>query len=101
MVNYSVSPIINGLSDHDAQLITTLSYNLRPPTKKYRLIRNINDHTINDFLTKLRDLGYYILYRQHQYNVQLLSRHLFENVLFQLSIKKSSHQQKTIKIGLL
>jgi hypothetical protein len=46
------SPIINGLSDHDAQLITLHSYNSRPPSKKYRLIRNINDHTINDFLTK-------------------------------------------------
>jgi hypothetical protein len=43
MGNYSVSPIINGLSDHDAQLITILSYNSRPPSKKYRLIRNIND----------------------------------------------------------
>jgi hypothetical protein len=53
MVNYSISPIINGLLDHDAQLITLLSYNLRPPTKKCRLIRNINDHTINDILTKL------------------------------------------------
>ena len=50
MGNYSISPIINGLSDHDAQL---QSYNSRPPSKKYRLIRNINDHTINDFLTKL------------------------------------------------
>jgi len=35
--NYSVSPIINGLSDHDAQLITLHSYNLRSPSKKYRL----------------------------------------------------------------
>jgi len=50
---YSVSPIINGLSDHDAQLITLHSYNSRPSSKKYRLTRNINDHTIHDFLTKL------------------------------------------------
>ena len=53
MGNYFLLPIINGLSDHDAQLITLLSYNSRPPSKKYRLIRNINDHTIHDFLTKL------------------------------------------------
>jgi hypothetical protein len=53
MGNYFLLLIINGLSDHDAQLITLLSYNSRPPLKKYRLIRNINDHTINDFLTKL------------------------------------------------
>jgi exonuclease III len=53
MGNYSIFPIINGLSDHDAQLIILHSYNLRPPSKKYMLMRKINDHTINDFLTKL------------------------------------------------
>jgi len=52
MGNYTISPIINGLSDHDAQFITLYSYTMRPPSKNYRLIRNINDHTINDFLTK-------------------------------------------------
>ena len=51
--NYIISPIINGLSDHDAQFITLHSNIPRPPSKNYRLIRNINDHTINDFLTKL------------------------------------------------
>ena len=34
MGNYSISPIINGLSDHDAQLIILHSYNSRPPSKK-------------------------------------------------------------------
>jgi len=53
MGNYTISPIINGLSDHDAQFITLYSYSPRPPSKNYRLIRNINDHTINDYLTKL------------------------------------------------
>jgi hypothetical protein len=34
MGNYSICPIISGLSDHDAQSITLHSFNLRPPTKK-------------------------------------------------------------------
>jgi hypothetical protein len=51
--NYSVCPIINGLSDHDAQSITLHSFNLRPPPKKCMLIRKINKHTVNDFLNKL------------------------------------------------
>jgi len=34
MGNYSICLIINGLSDHDAQSITSHSFNLRPPTKK-------------------------------------------------------------------
>jgi len=53
MGNYSICPIINGLSDHDAQPITLHSFNQRPPPKKYMLIRKINEHTINDFLNKL------------------------------------------------
>jgi len=51
--NYSVCPIINGLSDHDAQSITLHSFNLRPPPKKCMLIRKMNKHTVNDFLNKL------------------------------------------------
>ena len=53
MRKYSISPVINGLSDHDAQLITIHTHNLRSYAKKYMLIRQINYHTINDFLTKL------------------------------------------------
>jgi len=53
MGNYTISPLINGLSDHDAQCITLHSYTSRPPLKNYRLIRDINDHTINDFLNQL------------------------------------------------
>jgi hypothetical protein len=37
----------------NAQSIILHSFNLRPPTKKYMLIRKINEHTINDFLIKL------------------------------------------------
>ena len=53
MGDYSVCPIINGLSDHDAQYISLHSFIMRPPLKKYRFIRKINEHTINDFLIKL------------------------------------------------
>ena len=38
MGNYSICPIINGLSDHDVQSITLHSFNLRPPTKKCMLL---------------------------------------------------------------
>jgi len=49
MGNYSICPIINGLSDQDAQSITLHSFNQRPPPKKCMLIRKINEHAINDF----------------------------------------------------
>ena len=53
MSNYSISPVLNGLSDHDAQLLKLLSYNIKLPLHKFILIRQITDHTVNDFLTKL------------------------------------------------
>jgi len=53
MSDYSICPIINGLSDHDAQSILIRSFNLRPPPKKYRFIRRINEYTLQDFLINL------------------------------------------------
>ena len=53
MNNYSIRPTINGLSDHAAQSILIHSSNLRPPSKKYRFINQINEDTLNDFLIKL------------------------------------------------
>jgi hypothetical protein len=50
---YSIFPIINWLSYHDAQIITFYSISLRPTTKKFMLIRKINEYSINDFLLKL------------------------------------------------
>jgi exonuclease III len=51
--NYSISPIVNGLSDHDAQIITLNSISVRASTNKRMPIRKINEYTINDFLLKL------------------------------------------------
>jgi hypothetical protein len=50
---YSVCPIINGLSDHDAQSITFNSVTLKLPTKQVMEMRKIHKYTINDFLTKV------------------------------------------------
>jgi hypothetical protein len=51
--NYSLCPIINGLSDHDAQLITLNTISLKPPTKQIIEIRKFDKNSINDFLNKL------------------------------------------------
>jgi hypothetical protein len=61
------------LSDHDAQLITLLTYNSRPPSKKYRLIRNINDHMINDFFTKLSYETWDIIFSTDDVNIMFNS----------------------------
>jgi len=93
MGNYSISPIINGLSDHDAQLITLHSYNSRPPSKKYRLIRNINDHTINDFLTKLSYETWDTIFSTDDVNIMFNS--FLDTYLKMFTLRRN------IKIGLL
>jgi hypothetical protein len=44
--NYSIKPCINGLSDHDAQLITVSNFSLPNKTFEPTYIRNINKNTI-------------------------------------------------------
>ncbi|MDR0318556.1 MAG: hypothetical protein LBI09_00785 [Nitrososphaerota archaeon] len=51
--DYSVCPIINGLSDHDAQLITFNTISLKPPIKQIMEIRKFDKNSINDLLNKL------------------------------------------------
>jgi hypothetical protein len=51
--NYSIKRVINGLSDHDAQVVTFHSFSLGPQTKKFMSIRMITEPSINDFLLKL------------------------------------------------
>jgi hypothetical protein len=47
-INYTVSPLYNGLLDHDAQLLTLNDTNLQIQTHYSHIIRNINKHTIED-----------------------------------------------------
>ena len=51
--NYSIKPLINGLSDHDAQLL--ILENIIGPAQKHTssYIRNYNDYSIQEFLLRL------------------------------------------------
>jgi hypothetical protein len=51
--NYSIKPVINELSYHDAQVVTFHSLTLGPHIKKIMSIRKITELTINDFILKL------------------------------------------------
>jgi len=51
--DYIISPLINGLSDHDAQLIMINDINLKTLNNTPRYIRNIDKHGIADFKIKL------------------------------------------------
>ena len=51
--NYTVSPLYNGLSDHDAQLLTINDANLQSQNHRFHIVRNINKYTIEEFKTRL------------------------------------------------
>jgi hypothetical protein len=47
--NYKISPIYNGLSDHDAQLISIQDVNLLVQTYNIQYIRKINKFSLDEF----------------------------------------------------
>jgi hypothetical protein len=52
-INYGVFPLYNGLSDHDAQLLTINDVNLQLQNHHFHIIRNINKYSIEEFKTRL------------------------------------------------
>jgi hypothetical protein len=58
--DHLVTPIYNGLSDHDAQLLTIRIKVPKDPTKELKTRRNYNNCTISEFFNKLSNelVGY-------------------------------------------
>ena len=50
---YTIYPLINGLSDHDGQIIQLENMSVQTQLSETRIIRNFNRHCIHDFKTKL------------------------------------------------
>ena len=53
LLNYTASPLYNGLSDHDAQLLTIKDAKLQSQNHHFHIIRNINKYMIEEFKTRL------------------------------------------------
>jgi hypothetical protein len=86
--SYTVTLILNGLSDHDAQLLMISTDYSTMPTQKSKTARKINKYTIFDFIKKLSN--YTILnndYVSAMFNFFL--RYLFKD----LPPKKSNKQE--------
>lgn len=52
-VNYNIYPHINGLSDHDAQIIKLNNLSIQGQNNATQIIRNFNKHSISNFSIKL------------------------------------------------
>jgi len=48
--DFSVYPVINGLSDHDAQIIALTDISTFIPKQSFSLIRKIDDNTLKNFV---------------------------------------------------
>jgi hypothetical protein len=51
--NYSLYPLINGLSNHDAQVLSLPNIILRDDRNKFYFCRKITEHSLNEFETSL------------------------------------------------
>jgi hypothetical protein len=51
--NYTISPLYNGLADHDAQLLIINDLNLQPHIHCTHTIRSLNTNSVEEFKTKL------------------------------------------------
>jgi hypothetical protein len=50
--NYTIRPLSNGLSDHEAQPIKLRYIDTEPQNQQHQLIRKIENHLMADFTTK-------------------------------------------------
>ena len=50
---YMITPIINRVSDHDAQILTISTDYSYIPTHRSKTVRKISKYTISDFIDKL------------------------------------------------
>jgi hypothetical protein len=52
---YIACPVINGLSDHDAQLIKLENIFMQKKANEVKIVRNFNTYSISDFKIKLSE----------------------------------------------
>jgi hypothetical protein len=53
LIYYTVFPLYNRLSDHDAQLLIINNVNLQLQNNRFHIIRNINKYSMEKFKTRL------------------------------------------------
>jgi hypothetical protein len=51
--SFMAIPIINGISDHDAQLLIITTGHPHVPIHNFKMTRNINKYTVSDFIANL------------------------------------------------
>ena len=99
--------ISNGLSDHDAQLLTIRSRISSGPVRELKTIRKFNNDTISDFINKLSNESWDMVFNSESindiFNSFLNNYLMIFNSSFPLqrvAIKKNSIKNKWITKGI-
>jgi hypothetical protein len=89
--NYTISQISNGLSDHDAQLLTLNNFLTSKPVLNYQYTRTINKFTISQFQLQLSSENWEEIFDESDSNnVNLLFNKFLDTCLkiFQTCLQK-------------
>jgi len=70
---YTIAPVINGISDHDAQLLTISTDYTYVPTQRSKSVRKINKRTVSDFIDKLSCKSWVSIFNSEDVNARLNS----------------------------
>jgi len=66
--SYTITPILNGLSDHFAQLLMISTEYFHIPIQKSKTIRKINNYMISDFINKLSNESWDTIFNSDDVN---------------------------------
>ena len=66
--SYTVTPILNGLSNHDAKLLMIRTHYSLMPTQKSKTARKINKYMISDLINKLSNQSWDNIFNSNDVN---------------------------------
>jgi hypothetical protein len=90
---YTEIPISNGLTDHDAQLLTIRTKVSYIPVRKLKTVRKLNNYTISDFINKFINESWDMVFNSEGVN------YMFNSFLNEyLRIFNSSFPLQTVMI---
>jgi hypothetical protein len=78
--SYFIIPVVNGLSDHDAQLLLLNNVKIKDSNPRCYAIRHINKVNMDNFKQNLSYELWEEIFLNDEFNIQQFSQHVFENL---------------------
>jgi len=100
-INFTFSPLRNGLSDHDAQVLKIINVNLVLQKHPTYTIRNINNYSIEEFKTRLSYKPWDSIFSCNGYIDTDTLFNLFHNVICFLWVIPRRHSAHSRRFGTL